>query len=116
MEADKPGWNDAMNGVPGLHGSGVSETIELLRIVEFLSKYPSSGETTLPIEMKRFFEALNKGHAYKARVKAREDYREAIRFGLSGEMESVDLKTINAYLEDLRRYIKDRLEFLFEEN
>jgi len=35
-EADKPGWNDAMNGVPGLFGSGVSETIELRKLVKFL--------------------------------------------------------------------------------
>jgi len=36
MEADKPGWNDAMNGLPGLFGSGVSETIETYRIAKFL--------------------------------------------------------------------------------
>jgi len=36
MEAEKPGWNDAMNGLPGLFGSGMSESIELLRVVEFL--------------------------------------------------------------------------------
>ncbi len=35
-EGDKPGWNDAMNGVPGLFGSGVSEAIELKKIVDFL--------------------------------------------------------------------------------
>jgi len=35
-EADKPGWNDAMNGVPGLFGSGVSEMIELRKLVKFL--------------------------------------------------------------------------------
>jgi len=35
-EAEKPGWNDAMNGVPGLFGSGVSETIELKKLVAFL--------------------------------------------------------------------------------
>lgn len=35
-EADRPGWNDAMNGLPGLFGSGVSETIELLKIAKFL--------------------------------------------------------------------------------
>ncbi|MCX5775225.1 MAG: hypothetical protein NTV44_02535 [Firmicutes bacterium] len=35
-EAEKPGWNDAMNGVPGLFGSGVSETIELQKLVNFL--------------------------------------------------------------------------------
>ncbi|PKK96648.1 MAG: cellobiose phosphorylase, partial [Tenericutes bacterium HGW-Tenericutes-3] len=37
-EGNKPGWNDAMNGVPGLFGSGVSETIELQKIVHLLEK------------------------------------------------------------------------------
>ncbi len=37
-EGNKPGWNDAMNGVPGLFGSGVSETIELQKIVKFLTR------------------------------------------------------------------------------
>ncbi len=36
MEAGRPGWNDAMNGLPGLFGSGLSETIELKRIIDFL--------------------------------------------------------------------------------
>lgn len=36
MEAERPGWNDATNGIPGLIGSGVSETIELYRIIKFL--------------------------------------------------------------------------------
>lgn len=38
MEANKPGWNDAMNGLPGLFGSGMSETIELSRHIDFLLK------------------------------------------------------------------------------
>lgn len=38
MEANKPGWNDAMNGLPGLLGSGLSESIELLRHIKFMSK------------------------------------------------------------------------------
>ena len=36
MEGNKPGWNDAMNGLPGLFGSGMSETVELTRIVKFV--------------------------------------------------------------------------------
>jgi hypothetical protein len=35
-EANKPGWNDAMNGLPGLFASGVSEAMELLKLVKFL--------------------------------------------------------------------------------
>ena len=35
MECEKPGWNDAMNGLPGLFASAMSETVELLRLVNF---------------------------------------------------------------------------------
>ncbi len=35
MEADRPGWCDAMNGLPGLLGSSVNETIELKRLADF---------------------------------------------------------------------------------
>ncbi|MFA5038574.1 MAG: hypothetical protein WC732_02715 [Candidatus Omnitrophota bacterium] len=38
MEADKPNWYDALNGLPGLLGSSLSETCELKRLVLFLKK------------------------------------------------------------------------------
>lgn len=38
-EADKPGWNDAMNGIPGLFGSGVSETIEVRKLAKRVLRY-----------------------------------------------------------------------------
>lgn len=38
MEGGKPGWNDAMNGLPGLFGSGMPETLELLRLLTFLKE------------------------------------------------------------------------------
>ena len=36
MEADKPSWYDALNGLPGLFGSSTSETFELKRFCLFL--------------------------------------------------------------------------------
>jgi len=36
MEADKPGWNDSMNGLPGLVGSSLCQTFELERALKFL--------------------------------------------------------------------------------
>ena len=36
MEADKPGWNDPLNGLPGLIASSLNETIELARTCTFL--------------------------------------------------------------------------------
>lgn len=35
MECEKPGWNDAMNGLPGIFASAMSESIELLRLVKY---------------------------------------------------------------------------------
>ena len=36
MEGGKPGWYDALNGLPGLLGSSMAETCELERLVEYL--------------------------------------------------------------------------------
>jgi hypothetical protein len=36
MEAGRPGWDDALNGLPGLFGSGMAETYELVRWLNFL--------------------------------------------------------------------------------
>ncbi|MDE6397868.1 MAG: hypothetical protein K2L51_00950, partial [Clostridiales bacterium] len=37
MEADKPGWNDATNGLPALFGSNVADSEELLRLLRILN-------------------------------------------------------------------------------
>ncbi len=43
MEGGKPGWYDALNGMPGMFGSSMSETYELCRMLEYtvsaLKKY-----------------------------------------------------------------------------
>ncbi len=36
MDSEKPGWNDAMNGLPAIFGSGVTETVTLKRLIEFI--------------------------------------------------------------------------------
>ena len=38
MEAGKPGWNDAMNGLPGLFGSEMPSAYELAEIVDFVGE------------------------------------------------------------------------------
>ncbi len=35
MNNDKPGWNDSLNGLPGIFGSSLNETIELIRLIKF---------------------------------------------------------------------------------
>lgn len=62
MEGGKPGWNDAMNGLPGLLGSGMPETYEMLRVLttvrSAVQRYPSS-TISVPEEFHVFLEALD---------------------------------------------------------
>lgn len=113
MEAEKPGWNDAMNGLPGLFGSGVSETIELKRVVQFLlDNYDDSIGVQVPSELIKLVDGLinilneensdfdywNKANNYK------EEYRKAIRFTTSGSQELNPLvikKALAAYLSKI---------------
>ena len=60
MEGGKPGWYDALNGMPGMFGSSMAEAYELCRMLEYtvavLKKYP--GELLLIEELKTFLEQL----------------------------------------------------------
>jgi hypothetical protein len=116
MEGGKPGWNDAMNGLPGLFGSGVSETIELKRIVTFLQKYVGEESISLPVELVELFKSLSNDPLYQERVAAREHYRQAIRFGLKGETQLIGPSQLSEYLEALDHTLTTQLEMVFEEN
>lgn len=47
MEGGKPGWYDALNGLPGLLGSSMCETYEVARILEFTIHALESWSETL---------------------------------------------------------------------
>jgi len=48
-EGGKPGWNDAMNGLPGILGSGMPETYEMLQILKFV--HSAQSKFGKPIEV-----------------------------------------------------------------
>lgn len=115
MEAEKPGWNDAMNGLPGLLGSGLGESIELLRIIDFLLANIIDGKIELPQEVMTFFNKLVKTDDYSVRIKAVEEYRQAIRFGLNGQIDSMAYANIKSYLLHLKELIQDSIDKLYKE-
>lgn len=97
MEGGKPGWNDAMNGLPGLFGSGMPETFELKRLLEFITKTIKRKESLeLPSEvhellnnvyrtLKQAKEANWSDYAYWDQVATlREAYRNEVRFKVAG--------------------------------
>lgn len=120
MEANKPGWNDAMNGLPGIVGSGMSEALELKRMVSFL--LAACGEATerairLPEEIhhyllevaelakKRLAGELDAFAYWDAVATSREAYRARIRFGITGAEASIGLDQVQAILADFAQVI-----------
>ncbi len=93
MEADKPDWYDALNGLPALFGSSLSETLELKRMCAFTLKYLDGKlSIDIPVEIKEFVEQVD--HALSAEqdpfqywdksYQIKEDYRRKTRLGISG--------------------------------
>jgi hypothetical protein len=115
MEADKPGWCDALNGLPGLFGSSMSETFELARLLSFLSTHlpdTKAESLHLPAEsVKLLHQVINCLHVFKTSrdedadfnywdtiYAAREIYRERIRFGFEGQTIAITFQDLEGYL------------------
>ncbi|MBU0502520.1 MAG: hypothetical protein KJ811_04660, partial [Candidatus Margulisbacteria bacterium] len=59
MEAGKPDWYDALNGLPALLGSSLSETLELKRLALYRrTRLSKETEISIPVETKRFLDQL----------------------------------------------------------
>lgn len=126
MECEKPGWNDAMNGLPGLFASGMSETIELLRLVRFarssLGQYIDR-KITMFDEQYEFYSQINqlvrkyqanqlsKMEYWDQATKAREVFRKSIKEQVSTHEQSLKIKdmmeTLDIFEEVLTKGIKE---------
>jgi hypothetical protein len=115
MEAGKPGWYDALNGLPALFGSSMPGTYELKRLLQFLVQAiqeQGDFETQLPVEVYELLVSTTKqlalyassddpkrDHTYWDTVSnAREIYRGKIRMGFEGAEQTIDAKTLSAHL------------------
>ncbi|MDE6639089.1 MAG: cellobiose phosphorylase [Acetatifactor sp.] len=127
MEGGRPGWNDAMNGLPGLFGSGMPETLELKRLVDFLrgeaAMHSPEAETELPMELAAFMrdiyallqEELSDFEYWDQAAARRESFREEIRFEVSGNRTSLPFgeisRTLEAFSEKLNRAVEKAMEY-----
>ena len=127
MEAGKPGWNDAMNGLPGLFGSGMSETLELKRLVSFIiNNVMRADEIKLPLEVHdyllRVYVATTKLYnkeiddfAYWDRVSLiREEYREDVRYCLKGVYATISTSKVKEIFEKFNEKIDDGIKRAME--
>jgi len=103
MEADKPGWCDALNGLPGLVGSSSHEMFELHRLVKFilnevlpLAPYKNIDIPQEIVHLIRDLDAalsINSGGDFRSvwdkLATARENFREKTFMGVSGKMRPI---------------------------
>lgn len=127
MEGGKPGWYDALNGVPGIFGSSMAETYELERNIDFtikmLRKYP--GQVKILIELAEFIDSISKivkeekdslfsnmeVISFWNKVNDRKEfYREKVYSGVSGEKTSLDTKKLADILDEWYHVVKGGIQ------
>jgi len=100
METDKPGWCDALNGLPGLFGSSTHEAYALRRGIIFVTRavthYLESVDSLMvPKELAGFVRSItftltqadltNFFPVWQQLATVREAFREQVRTGVAGE-------------------------------
>ncbi|MGZ4978760.1 MAG: hypothetical protein ACXV8O_16570 [Methylobacter sp.] len=116
MEADRPGWCDALNGLPGIFGSSVNETIELKRLVDFTSKalLDVDGEFSLPMELADFIAGLeallNRPNLtpelfWQNSGAQKEAYRKKVFMGFDGAEHALSVATVQNFLTTVSIYL-----------
>ena len=87
MEAGKPGWYDALNGMPGIFGSSVADACELKRLIAWTAQALEErpGELSLYREMAGLLRAMDGRPGWAERMRVLEAYREATADGVDGE-------------------------------
>ena len=127
MEAGKPGWYDALNGLPGLFGSSVAEAFELSRLFRFLEdmlkEFPSE-TLKIPEEVMRLIgELVEATEDYEAsrddrrdfrfweRIsEIREKYREETKLGFGGREVSIGSSEMSRALEGFNAKLRKTLD------
>lgn len=124
MEGGRPGWNDAMNGLPGLFGSGMPETMELVRLLSFLcdsfANKDITGNITLPKELAVLIrrlaailekkESLTSFEYWDKAATLREEFRAGVAFEVSGETDELESTWLEALLNTCLVIVKEGVE------
>jgi hypothetical protein len=131
MEADKPNWFDALNGLPALFGSSICETFELKRLALILKDLLEKADIEkiyLTEEIRNFliglgslvqiclnsdsgekdFQYWDKSYSLK------EDYRTKTRFGFSGKEPEILNSDLTAILSRAIAKIDSGIDKVFD--
>jgi hypothetical protein len=115
MESEKPGWCDALNGLPGLLGSSTHEAFALQRLSKFLRQavdlYLGSNAVAVPDEVARLLTAVstilrradfkNFFPSWNLLSSTRESFRAQTRLGLTGSETALTANNIGQFLDSV---------------
>ncbi|MCR5213816.1 MAG: hypothetical protein K6E10_05330 [Eubacterium sp.] len=125
MEGGKPGWYDALNGLPGILGSSYGESLELIRLIRYLKHGLTYLDNDLNVInevnglINDLHEAIinNRDELYEndqtisfwyAINKAKEDYREIIYRGASGLYSGLKVSYLKSFLNEMEEVLMIR--------
>ena len=113
MDADKPGWCDALNGLPGLFGSSTHEAFALGRGLRYcraaLDGHPGEQTLKLPVEVSALMVDLTAillaadpaafFPTWQALAARRERYRAEVHAGLDGTDATMSFVALRAWID-----------------
>lgn len=123
MEGGKPGWYDALNGLPGIFGSSMAETYELKRALKFtadmLRKYPVRVEIIKELadfiinmaaivkeEKESLLSDMEVISFWNKANDAKEAYRDRVYSGISGEKSVMDSLRLAEILDEWLKVVE----------
>jgi len=135
-EGGRPGWNDAMNGLPGMVGSGMPETYEMYLMLKYVHSIVSTYKrpVVIPAELNKMITTIN--HAlddlqasgyqdseelsfdvppelfsyWDVVAAAREDYRNDVQYYFSGNTTELAADEIISMLEAWMKEVEMGME------
>lgn len=127
MESNKPGWCDALNGLPAILGSSIDMTAEVKRLsllmLDILKNYPETESKTIkvPSEVFDFYRTVNEllsqnvndFEYWERSCAVKEDYRSKTVFGISGEEKEIRTGDLTSFLEALVKKLNQGLDKAF---
>jgi len=128
MEADRPGWCDSMNGLPGLLGSSTPEVFELKRqiifLIDSLNKLALDEDyrVSAPEEICDFIKGLRAlikektdDFTYWDRANSlKEEYRKKTRYGFSGAEKDLNMGELKDVLSIFLTKIKSAIKKAYD--
>jgi hypothetical protein len=127
MEADKPNWFDALNGLPALFGSSLNETFELKRLIILIKEtmqkcavekiYITEEIYNFLIDLGKLIQDYLTGNSHDKDYKywdksysLKEDYRQKTRLGLDGEELEMPVEQLIIILDNVLKKIDQEID------